>query len=105
MKNLKDMLNESRRGIDKDIEKKAKDIAIEIEKSSSFLSGFGKEEIVIEELQNAALEMAEWMKSYMIEKSRLWLEGNAEKYAGTTTSGDGYMEDDFYKDFCEAMKK
>jgi len=95
MKNLKDMLNESR-GDDKVIEKKAEEIA----KKHMPFGG-----VPITECIDATLEMAEWMKSYMIEKARLWLEANAEDYAGTTVRGDGYMDDDFYKDFCEAMEK
>lgn len=54
-------------------EEKAKEIAIEIEKKSAFLSGFGKEEIVIEELKNAAIEMAAWKEKQMIDKAVNWI--------------------------------
>lgn len=61
MKNLKDMLNESRGDIDKDIKKKAKEIAEDNHISTG--------ESCEEECYDCAMLMAEWMKSYMIEKA------------------------------------
>ena len=58
MKNLKDMLNESRED-DKVIEKKAQE----------FAEDRGHDRQSITEAFVAALDMAEWMKSYMIEKA------------------------------------
>ena len=63
MKNLKDMLNESRGDIDKDIKKKAEEIRLD------YTNGGYRESVYGADLEDALNEMAEWMKSYMIEKA------------------------------------
>lgn len=98
MKTLKDMLNESRGDIDKVIEKKAKEIA----EDSQISTGESCEE----ECYDCAILMAEWMKSYMIEKAAKWIEENQPVYAPFDPTGfyrkkSQYMVEDFKK----AMEK
>lgn len=98
MKNLKDMLNESRGDIDKDIEKKAKEIA----EDSQISTGESCEE----ECYDCAMLMAEWMKSYMIEKAAKWLDDNQQVYREYDESGFYHEESQhLIKDFKKAMEK
>ena len=102
MKNLKDMLNESRRD-DKVIEKKAEEIANNHEKPLYDIYG---EYDSYDACYDSAMEMAEWMKSYMIENSCLWLEENARDYTYDDYDNTAYIhKQEFIKDFKEAMLK
>lgn len=98
MKNLKDVLNESRGDIDKDIEKKAEE----------FAEDRGHDRQSITESFVAALDMAEWMKGYMIEKAVKWLnevvEDNQSKYVWYDAE-EGYagIEEELIDDFKKAM--
>lgn len=95
MKNLKDMLNESRRVIDKDSTKKTRELIEEIYPSTS-MGDYGLKEMLV----SSAME---WMKSYMIEKICEWLESNLcyydENHRGID-SGNSLIED-----FKKAMEK
>lgn len=97
MKNLKDMLNESRGDIDKDIKKKAKEIAEDNHISTG--------ESCEEECYDCAMLMADWMKSYMIEKACKWLRANVDNYARYNVKTDECFVDDFEEDFVKEMEK
>lgn len=95
MKNLKDMLNESR-GDDKVIEKKAEEIA---KKHMPFAG------VPITECIDATLEMAEWMKSYMIEKACEWLENKSKNYVYEFDMRAKIDDEGLIKDFRKEMEK
>ena len=103
MKDLKDMLNESRGDIDKDIKKKAKEIADNNEFPALYSKLYAYE--CVRERESAALEMADWMKSYMIEKACKWLRANVDNYARYNVKTDECFVDDFEDDFVKAMEK
>ena len=101
MKNLKDMLNESR-GDDKVIEKKAEELLYCVLKEHNW--------DVRKQITECAMLMAEWMKSYMAEKAVKWLnevvEDNQSKYVWYDAE-EGYagIEEELIDDFKKAMEK
>lgn len=88
-------------------EKKAREIAIKIEKGSSFLSGFGKKEIVVEELKNAAIEMAEWKTQQAIERVTELLNGCGDYwYVSKDSDGDAVLDRySLLKDIIQVLKE
>lgn len=97
MKNLKDMLNESR-GDDKDIEKKAEELMYCVLKEHNW--------DVRKQITECAMLMAEWMKNYMIEKAAKWLDDNQQVYREYDESGFYHEESQhLIKDFKKAMEK
>lgn len=92
MKNLKDMLNESRGDIDKDIEKKVKELSKEYDDGETEAKYIARD---------VASEMTYWMKGYMIERAVEWLSLNAELY-GSFNAG---RLNDLVENFKKAMEK
>lgn len=93
MKDLKDMLSESRRDTNKEIEKKAEELA---KKHMPFAG------VPITECIDACNEMADWMKGYMIEKAYSWMDKNIDKYFGASGT---FNDVRFFSDFKDTMEK
>lgn len=70
-------------------EEKAREIAIKIEKESSFLKGFGKQEIVIKEIENAAIQMSAWKEQQIVN----WLKEHINDYIVNGRDIDLMFED------------
>ena len=97
MKNLKDILNESRGDIDKDIEKKIKELSREYDDGESEAKYIARD---------VAQEMSYWMKSYMIERACEWLKENCRDYSYDDYNNTAYIHiTDLIKEFKEEMEK
>lgn len=70
---------------------KAEEIALEIEKKS-FLNGFGEKGIIINELKDAAMKMAEWKEQQMIEKTVKWIKSQMIPYRASPLEIFNYIE-------------
>ena len=85
MKDLKDMLNESRQDIDKDIEKQLKEVSREYDDGETEAKYIARD---------AAEGMAYWMKGYMISVSCRWLEeALQEKFDANDSSIRKFLAD------------